>query len=294
MTEATAQDSATVEQSADAPPRRRRRLKSWLIGLVIAYFCWMILVWAGQNFFIFLGAYHDHDQGATPNDPRVEQVWFEPAPEARVEGWFLPGADRSADNPGPAVLFFHGNNHVIDDDWHISVPYHNAGYSFLAIEYRGYGRASGTPTQEALVSDAKWFYDWLAARPEVDPDKIIFHGNSVGGGIAIAITPAKKPAALILESTFYSLKSLFPRLGVPPFLCREPFRSDLIIPEIEAPMLVVHGNRDWIIPMKHSKRIVAAAPNATFAEIDAGHRHYEPAWPAIKAFLKENNFPELP
>ncbi|MGE3180278.1 MAG: alpha/beta hydrolase [Phycisphaerae bacterium] len=284
-------ESATPTESQTRP--KRRRIKFWLIGLGIAYLCWMLLVWAGQNFFIFMGAYHGFDQGATPNDPRVEQVWYEPEPDVRVEGWFLAGKDRTANNPGPAILFFHGNNHVVDSDWRISVPYANAGYSFFAIEYRGYGRATGSPNQEALISDAKWFYDWLVARPEVDAEKIIFHGNSVGGGIAIGISPEKKPAALILESTFYSLKSLFPRLGVPSFLCSQPFRSDLIVGDIDAPMLVVHGNSDWIIPMSQSKKLAAAARDATFAETDAGHRHYEPAWDAIDKFLVAQGYPSI-
>ena len=285
--------SVAAEQSDLQPHTKKHGWKRWLLRLVIFYCCWLLVIFFGQRFFIFMGAYHDHDQPDGPTDERVEQVWYEPESGVRVEGWFVAGDERTGTEPGPAVLFIHGNNHVIDDDWQIHAPYVAAGYSYLAIELRGYGRSTGTPGEDAVIADSLWFYDWLAARPEVDAERIVLHGNSIGGAIAIALAAQREPVALILESTFHSLESLFPRLGVPAALCRFDFRSDLRLQDIEAPILAIHGTRDWIIPMKHSRRIVRDAQNATFVETSAGHMNYDAEWPAIKPFLAELGLPEI-
>jgi fermentation-respiration switch protein FrsA (DUF1100 family) len=90
------------------------------------------------------------------------------------------------------------------------------------MEYRGYGRASGTPSQAALVADGARFYDWLAARPEVDRRRIVLQGTSLGGAIATAVAAERKPAALVLECTFTSMGALAHGYGLPTVLCKHP------------------------------------------------------------------------
>lgn len=283
--------SSQEATSAVAPLRgaRRlltaRRLTRWLLGLGIAYAVWFLLMAVGQDLVIYMGAYRSRAATDGPQDPAVQQLWLEPKAGVRVEGWFLPGDGRSPQNPGPAVLFLHGNKHRIDDIWRFSLPYVKAGYSFLAVDYRGYGRSSGEPSHDELISDSLAWFDQLAQRPEVQRDRIVLHGNSLGGAVAIAIAAQRDAAAVILESTFTSIADLFPRLGLPPFVCRAAYPSAELIARVYEPVLAVHGDKDWIIPMSHGQELARRAPRATFVQTDAGHMDYEPEWGAIWEFL---------
>ena len=88
----------------------------------------------------------------------------------------------------------------------------------LLPEYRGYGRSAGSPSQRAITEDLIAFYDLLARRPEVDAQRVVFHGRSLGGGAVCDLARHRKPAAVILMSTFTSMKRMAPRYLVPGFM----------------------------------------------------------------------------
>ncbi|HSA24403.1 MAG TPA: hypothetical protein P5076_23280, partial [Myxococcota bacterium] len=94
-----------------------------------------------------------------------------------VEAWFLPGRGASADRPGPLVVFTHGNAELIDDWPRMLAPYRELGVSVLLPEYRGYGRSAGHPSQALLVEDALYFLEAALARPDVDRDRVVYHGR---------------------------------------------------------------------------------------------------------------------
>lgn len=256
-----------------------------LIAIGTAYLLWVLMIYLAQDKIIYLGTLRSRPATDGPARLDVQQLWLEPAPGVRVEGWFLAGDGRTRHNPGPAVLFLHGNKHHIDDIWRFSLPYAKAGYSFLAVDYRGYGRSGGEPSQSELVSDCLAWFDLLSDRPEVEQGAIVVHGNSLGGALGIVIASQRQAAALILESTFTTIAELFPRLGVPAFLCRAQYSSAELITKVQEPILIVHGNADWIIPISHGRKLAAKVPHAVFRETESGHTNYEPEWEAIWEFL---------
>lgn len=213
------------------------------------------------------------------------------APNARVEAWFVPALGVDSDHPSPAVIFFHGNAELIDYQDHIVRRYHAMGISVLLPEYRGYGLSGGTPSQEGIRSDCVKFYDWLIQRPGVDASRIVFHGSSLGGGVACDLATQREPAALILQSTFASVASMAHGYGVPSFLAKHPFRNDLYVAGSDVPKLIFHGCRDEIIPIAHGRKLRDLAPNALYIEYDCGHNDWpgrsntEAAWGAIRSFL---------
>jgi pimeloyl-ACP methyl ester carboxylesterase len=289
--------TGTAPQIQDAAaPSPTRPKPNWfrrvVMTLAFAYVGWIILALFAQDFVIYLGAYRGSPTTDGPSDPAVTQLWLEPAEGVRVEGWFMPGEGRTATNPGPAVLVLHGNKHWIDDIWRFHSAYTKAGYSFLAVDYRGYGRSRGTPSAAALISDAKAWMKRLRERPEVDPDQIVVHANSLGGALAIEVAAEYPVRILILESTFYRLEELFGRLLLPQFICRTSFRSHELLSEVRAPVLVIHGRNDWLIPISHGERLADAAAIAEFIDNDSGHTNYEPDWPAIRGFLGAGRLPE--
>jgi hypothetical protein len=232
------------------------------------------------------------NQHALAGPPAGVTPLWSPAPDGtRVEAWFVPGRGASAERPGPAVMFFHGNGELIDHQLSLAGWYAARGVSVLLPEYRGYGRSEGKPSQAAIVADMLRFHDDLVARPEVDRARVVFHGRSLGGGVASALAAVRPPAALILESTFTSLAALARSHGLPEALCRHPFRTDHVLPELRRPVLIFHGSEDEVIPVDHGRGLHASAPGSTYVELPGRHndfprdRHaYERA---LEAFLRE-------
>ncbi|PCC73726.1 hypothetical protein SAMN02745121_06844 [Nannocystis exedens] len=204
----------------------------------------------------------------------VTSLWSRAPDGPQVEAWFIPARGASADSPGPAVMFFHGNGELIDHQLTLAASYVARGVSVLLPEYRGYGRSEGTPSQAAIVGDMVRFYDELAARPEVDPARVVFHGRSLGGGVASALAAARAPAALILESTFTSLAALARSQGLPEGLCRHPFRTDRVLPTLQRPLLILHGSEDEVIPVAHGRSLHASVPGSTYVELPGRHNDF--------------------
>lgn len=218
----------------------------------------------------------------------VEQVWINIDDGARVEGWFIRGEGRSAESPGGAVVFFHGNAELIDSNSARMQSYVRAGVSVLLVEYRGYGRSDGRPSQRGIVEDSASFLDWLIARPEVNASRIVYHGRSLGGGVAVQLAARREPAAMVLESTFTSIPDV---VGVPlvGLIVRHPFRSADVIGDLECPILLLHGADDTLIPKEHSEGLANLARDSRLVILPGGHNDFprdETAfWDAVIPFV---------
>ncbi len=279
---------SSFPQSPAAPARRQRRWPWLLLFLPVAvYAAWFGFAYANQEAMIFPGAGRLRANADGPSDAEIERVWITTPQGEQVEAWFKPGHGRSATSPGPAVIYFHGNYDLIDSRWSAVQPYVGLGLSALAVEYRGYGRSGGNPAQAGLIADAICFRDWLAARPEVEPNCIIYHGLSIGGAVATALAAERPPAALILECTFTSMTAIAQRYLLPGFLCRHPFETDRVVARLQCPILIEHGRHDRTIPISHGRRLHELAPGSRFIELDCGHGDFRTDWDEIRAFLAD-------
>lgn len=209
--------------------------------------------------------------------PELTRLWID-TEAGPVEGWLLPGDGVSAARPGPAVLFAHGNGELIDHWPALLAPYRAMGASLLLTEYRGYGRSAGQPSEEAITRDMVRFYDALAARPEVDPQRIIFHGRSLGGGAVCALAAQRPPAALILHSTFTSVRDLMRGYLIPGFFVLDPFDNLAVLQHLRVPTLIIHGQYDTLIPFSHAQALVRAAPHAKLIALPCDHNDCPPRW----------------
>lgn len=205
-----------------------------------------------------------------------------PVDGGEVEAWLLPGDGVSAERPGPAVIFCHGNGELIDYWPEVLSAYRAMGVSLLLPEYRGYGRSAGSPSEAGIAADLVRFYDQLAARPEVDASRILFHGRSLGGGAVCALARQRPPAAMILMSTFTSVREMARRYLMPGFLVRDPFDNLALVQEYKEPLLIFHGERDTVVPHDHATRLHAAAPGSRLVSYpDADHNDCPPEWGAF-------------
>ena len=198
-----------------------------------------------------------------------------------TRGWFLPAPGVSGDRPAGLVVFFHGNAELIDQQTKIVRMYHAMGLSVLLPEYRGYGISEGSPSEKHIVADALAMMALATGRPEVEPAKVVLHGRSIGGGLAaqVADKMAKqhKPAAVIVESTFVSVSGMAWRYGAPSFLVRSPLKTGDAFVRATWPILIMHGQRDQIVPVDHAHELLKIVPDATLLLFDCDHNTLPPA-----------------
>lgn len=211
-------------------------------------------------------------------------------PKGTVEGWFIPGRGVSATRPGPVVFFGHGNGELIDYAAPGMEPYLRRGISLALMEYRGYGRSAGTPSEAAIVEDLVRFHDRIVGRDDVDPSRVIFHGRSLGGGVVCGLARSRTPTALILESTFRSVAVMARRFLLPRFLVRDPFDNEAVLADLKLPVLIFHGTRDELIPYEHGQALAATAKDAKLVSFECGHNDLppkpKPYWQEIETYLR--------
>lgn len=284
--------TATGNRTTKSVGRRRRRRWPWVVGAVVALLGTAAgLVVGFQEWLVFMPYVPGHPDRTAPPADDIEQVWLTTAEGDRVEGWFIPGDGCTREHPGPAVIRLHGNGEIIDETYR-HWPYKEYGISQLLPEYRSYGISGGSPTQDRVVGDVVWFYDWLAARPDVRADQIVLHGRSLGTGVAALVTKERPTDGLILESAFTSLTEVANRFWAPKFVIRQPFPTLEVLKDYQQPVLLLHGKRDRIVPLEHARQLNAAIPDSRLLVLkDYAHDDleigYGLAWPRVHAFLSE-------
>lgn len=190
----------------------------------------------------------------------------------------------------PLVLYFHGNGGALRHRVQRFRALIDAGFGLVALSYRGYGGSSGSPTEAGLIADAEAAYRFAAA--DVAPERIVAFGESLGTGVAVALAATRPIGRLILESPFASAveigASVYWYLPVRS-LMKDPFRSDQRIGKVRAPLLVLHGARDRIVPIASGERLFALAnePKRFERFAEGGHNDLDQhgALDAVRRFL---------
>jgi fermentation-respiration switch protein FrsA (DUF1100 family) len=224
--------------------------------------------------------------GALPRPRDAVQVWLDAA-GGRIEAWYLPPSGTSS-RPSPVLLFFHGNGELIDfwaDDF--GEP-RSWGMGVLLVEYPGYGRSDGFPAQATITEAALAAYDWMSTEPRIDRERVVLHGRSLGGGAAAIVAANRSSAALVLESTFTSVRSFAHRFLAPEFLIRDPFDTLSVVQKYPGPVLVVHGDRDELIPPSHAEALARASRRSQLHLVPGGHNDCPRPWELLRKFLTEH------
>src|SRR5215831_19876578 len=225
--------------------------------------------------------------GPGPSGSHVEGVEIAAADGTPLRGWLV----KSGRNPTPLLLYFGGNAEEVS--WLAAQGVERSGWSLLLVNYRGYGRSSGRPSEANLFADAVRLYDWAADRPGVDARPIAAMGRSLGSAVAIYLATQRPLVGLVLVTPFDSMTAVgqrhYPFLPVR-WLLRHPFDSLSRAGGIAVPALMLVGGRDAIIPPEHAKRLYErwAGPKRwiEFPLADHDSISADPGyWPAITEFL---------
>jgi len=189
----------------------------------------------------------------------------------RLHGWWIPARAPAAGH----VLLCHGNAGNVGDRLPHVALLSAAGFDVLAFDYRGYGRSSGRPSEHGTHSDARAAHDALLSQDGVDGARVLYLGESLGGAVALALAIDQPPAGLILQSTFTSVRDMA-RLHypfVPRALVPDAHPSRRLIRRLRAPLLVLHGARDRIVPLMHGEELFEAAAGPKRIEVFADAAH---------------------
>lgn len=225
--------------------------------------------------------------GAAPRPADAQQVWLSTS-DGRVEAWFLPPRAAPA-SPAPLIIFFHGNGELIDGLPEDFTKPRGWGLGVLLVEFPGYGRSTGSPSQESIGAAAVAAHDWARGQTGIDPERIVAYGRSLGGAAAAMLAAQRPTAALVLESTFTSVRSFAHRFGVPELVVLDPFDTLSLLRSNRRPVLVLHGNSDRLIPAAHARRLAEAAASSELHFLRCGHNDCARPWGTLRSFLKKSD-----
>ncbi len=212
-----------------------------------------------------------------PHAADATELRLTTADDERVHAlWWAPQAGR------PVLLYFHGNaGHVFD--WAlVRGELAPLDVGLLLLDYRGYGKSTGQPTEEGLYADGEAALAWLAARGH-GPQDVVLLGKSLGGGVATEMARRHPAKGLVLESTFTSIpavaRHLFPILPVGTLL-PDRFASGEKMSAIHSPVFVIHGSRDSLIPPSEGRALFEAAGPRKDLWIVPNADHNDVSWVA--------------
>jgi len=290
----TSENAAGPLSAADSAGRRkspiRRLVVRWLVFAAVLYVAWCATLYFYQDKMLFPA---DLAPAPTPSlyDRTTEELRVDIGGGEHAVAWFIPALPRDSSKPAPLVVYFHGNAEIIDYQTTAVEGYRKLGCAVLLPEYRGYGRSGGKPSEAGILADSIRFFDQATKRPDVDPVRVVIHGRSLGGGPAAQLAGARKPRALILESTFISVAVMAHGYLAPECLARNPFRTDRVLAGLDVPVLIFHGTHDDIIPVRHGRALRDLAQNGAYVEYDCRHNDFpgdaneDAYWDEIARFL---------
>lgn len=250
--------------------RRRVRVAISIIALaLIAYSAVCAAFYLWQEGLVF-----EPERGLV-RTPRAVGLAYEDLTLTTADGvalaaWFVPGGPQ-----GRTILLLHGNGGNISHYLRTLLVLHQLGHAVLAVDYRGFGRSAGVPSESGTYRDAEAAFDYLVRQRRLAPANIVVYGRSLGGAVATWLAAHRRPGGLILESTFTRLVDLgalrYPWLPVA-LLSRFEYDSAVQIRRVRCPVLVAHGRADGTVPFRFGRALAAqASPAADFVALPGGH-----------------------
>jgi hypothetical protein len=301
----------------------RRMLGELLIPLAIAYGAVLVLVFLFQSHLVFFPG-TGRESVVTPQSYglRFESVQIRTADGETLDAWWVP-----AENARGVVLFFHGNAGNISHRLDYLQMFHRLRYTTLIVDYRGYGKSTGTPSEAGTYRDAEAAWEYLRHARMARPQNVVIAGESLGAAVATwlaaSLTPAPLPSgegrleipfprtgeghgmgtgprAVLLFSTFTSVNDLGAQVYwfLPVrLLSRIGYDNQVNLKRIRVPVFIAHSRDDDIVPYAHGKKLFEAASEPkTFLEMRGGHNDgfifVRPEWVAeLGAFLDRHSPP---
>jgi fermentation-respiration switch protein FrsA (DUF1100 family) len=265
------------------------------IFALCAYAAILLAAYLGQRRLMYFPD-RTHTRPAEAGLADVEERVLKTPDGARVITWYGKA------QPGkPTLLYFHGNAGSLAARAERIRRFMNEGWGVCMMSYRGYSGSKGSPSETANVADARLAYGALV-QEGIDPASIILYGESLGSGVAVRLATERPAGGLILDAPYTSILEIaaqaYPFLPVSTFL-KDRYESRIYIGQVRMPLLILHGERDPVIPVAMGRELLRLAnePKKLVTFPLAGHSNIyidgNPALDAVRAWIGELKVPKL-
>ncbi|MDQ2077578.1 alpha/beta hydrolase [Marinimicrobium sp. ABcell2] len=238
-----------------------RWIKRWLLPLGVGYLTLVALAAMLQGCMVH---FPSRDLVGSPADRGLgyEEVTITTRDDQELHSWFIPAPEAQG-----VLLFLHGNAGNISHRLESLEIFHQLGMSVLIIDYRGYGKSTGRPSEEGLKLDAEAGLHYLVEERGYESEQVVAFGRSLGAALSAELASRHSLAGVILESAFTSLpdigSDLYPFLPVR-LLLRYEYDTKAALVQASEPVLVIHSEGDEIIPYSHGRALYDAAPEPRY------------------------------
>ena len=243
----------------------------------------MLVVYLIQERFIFKPEKLNPDFIYKYDIPFLE-LFFDVEPGVRINGLHF-----KVENPHGLILYFHGNTRSIKGWAKYARDFFRYNYDVVLVDYRGFGKSTGKRSETDLLGDMQFVYSKLAE--QFDENYLIVYGRSLGSGFATKVASDNNPRYLILDSPFYNFTKAIQRfLPIIPvrFLLRYHLRTDLWITGVKCHTYILHGTKDWLIPISNSEKLQALNPRKiTLIRIHGGGHNNLPKFSDYHNFIRD-------
>lgn len=205
------------------------------------------------------------------------------------EGVRINGLHFYRNEPKGLLLYFHGNTRSIKGWAKYAKDFYRFNYDVVLIDYRGFGKSTGRRSEGRMLSDVQFVYEALAR--QYSEEHLIVYGRSLGSGFAAKVASDNQPRYLILDAPYYNFKKVIERfLPILPvrFVLRYHLRTDKWIQKVRCPVYIIHGTKDWLIPIRHSERLQKFNPRKiTLIRIHGGGHNNLPKFDEYHNFVRD-------
>ncbi|HEY0741620.1 MAG TPA: alpha/beta hydrolase [Chryseosolibacter sp.] len=261
-------------------------LKYIAIAVIVIYVLAAVLLFVFQTRLIFY-------PGKLPKDyrfrtvPLRQEVFIKTADGETINGLFFPGEEKKR-----AILYLHGNAGDLSGWQFVAEDLLPSGLSIFIIDYRGYGKSTGSVSERGLYADAEAAYQYLVEEKNIKPADILVYGRSIGSGVAVELACRKQTAGVVLESAYTSLSQLANEkvpFFFPSFYLRTKFNNMNKISRLKVPVFLVHGTDDTLIPANHSEHLYrSCSGKKSILLIDKGQHNDLQGFEEFRQFVRKS------
>jgi uncharacterized protein len=193
------------------------------------------------------------------------------------------------EHPNGLILYFHGNTRSIKGWAKYARDFYRYDYDVVLVDYRGFGKSTGKRSETEMLDDMQFVYTSLAG--QYSENHLIVYGRSLGSGFAAKVASDNNPRYLILDAPYYNFRKVIERfLPILPlrFVLRYQLRTDKWIQKVKCHVYIIHGTKDWLIPIRHSEQLQKINPRKiTLIRIDGGAHNNLPRFDEYHNFIRD-------
>lgn len=213
-----------------------------------------------------------------------KELFFDVEPGVRINGLHFYRT-----SPSGLIFYMHGNSRSIKGWAKYAQDFYRYNYNVVLLDYRGFGKSTGKRSEKEIINDMQFVYNKLAA--QYSEQHLIVYGRSIGSGFATKLASDNNPRYLILDAPYYNFQKVVERFL--PFLpmryvLRYKLRSDKWIINVKCHTYILHGTKDWLIPIRHSENLQRLNPTKiTLIHIQGGGHNNLPTFPEYHNFIRD-------